>query len=373
MKQKKVIVMLLAGVVLFGSTLNAKKAKPKIELAILLDTSGSMEGLIEQAKTQLWKIVNELATAKRGGKIPELKVALYEYGKSSLPSSEGYMRMIVPLSTDLDRISEELFKLRTNGGSEYCGMVIGKAISELKWSPSSRDYKVIFIAGNEPFTQGRIDYKKTCREAISKGIIVNTIFCGNFQTGIRTNWKDGADLANGKYINIDHNKKIAYISAPQDKELIKLGKELNKTYVSYGITGSKMKARQKKQDKNAIAASPSVMVERSAAKASVQYRNESWDLVDAEGKGKVKLEKMKEEELPAEMKKMSISERKKYIKEKKQKREALIRKINRLKKERDKYVAKKRVESAGKDSLDSAIIKSIRDQAKKKKYKFDKK
>ena len=99
------------------------KKTPYVELVICLDTSGSMSGLIEQAKMQLWKIVNEMATAKRGKRSPLLEVALYEYGKSSIPASQGYIKMLVPLTTDLDRISEELFKLRTNGGSEYCGMV----------------------------------------------------------------------------------------------------------------------------------------------------------------------------------------------------------------------------------------------------------
>ena len=108
--------------------------KNLIQMAILLDTSNSMDGLIEQAKTQLWKIVNELALAKRNGETPNLEVALYEYGKDSLPAGEGYMRMIVPLTTDLDRVSEELFKLKTNGGSEYCGQVIQMAARGLKWT-----------------------------------------------------------------------------------------------------------------------------------------------------------------------------------------------------------------------------------------------
>ena len=152
--------------------------KPLIQMAILLDTSGSMSGLIEQAKTQLWSIVNEFAMAKRDGKVPVVQVALYEYGKSSLPAKENYLRMILPLTTDLDKVSAELFVLRTNGGDEYCGTVIKAATEGLKWSESNKDLKVIFIAGNEPFTQGKVDYRKSCKAAISKGIIVNTIHCG---------------------------------------------------------------------------------------------------------------------------------------------------------------------------------------------------
>ena len=136
--------------------------KPLVQMAILLDTSGSMSGLIDQARTELWAIVNEFIFAKRNGLEPELQVALYEYGKSSLPKKVGYIRQIVPFTTDLDKVSEELFALNTNGGQEYCGWVIKDATEQLQWSDSPDDLKVIFIAGNEPFTQGPVDYRDSC-------------------------------------------------------------------------------------------------------------------------------------------------------------------------------------------------------------------
>jgi len=379
MKVKKfkvlTVLMLVVGVLVFTMSTAAKKSqeKPLVQMAILLDTSGSMEGLIEQAKTQLWKIVNEMALAKKKGQSPRLEVALYEYGKSSIPASEGYLRMLVPLSVDLDRISEELFKLRTNGGSEYCGKVIRVAARDLQWTNSNNHLKVIFIAGNEPFTQGNVDYKAACKEAITKGIIVNTIFCGNYQQGINTKWKDGADLADGKYINIDHNQKVVHISTPQDKEIVALGKKLNQTYVAYGRNGFKKKERQSAQDANAASVSEAVMVQRSVAKASKQYNNTAWDLVDAEKEGKVNVEEMEKDALPAEMKNMTKKQRRQYIEKKKKEREEIQKKINKLRKERDKYVADKRKKMAGDQTLDSAIINAIKDQAKKKNYKFEKK
>ncbi len=344
-----------------------------IQMAILLDTSGSMEGLIEQAKTQLWKIVNEMATAKKNGKLPRLMVGLYEYGKSSIPASEGYLRMIVPLSEDLDRISEELFRLTTNGGDEYCGKVIQAATTGLSWSRSNNDYKVIFIAGNEPFTQGDIDYKISCKQAISKGIIVNTIFCGNFSEGIKTYWKDGADLADGRYMNIDQNQKIVHISAPQDKAIIDLGKKLNKTYIAYGKSGGEKKERQKEQDKNALAINNEVMVQRSVAKASPQYRNVGWDLVDAVKEGKLKVDDLKDEDLPEEMKRMDKREKKQYIDEMKKQREKIQNQISQLQKERDRYVSEKKKEISAEQTLDEALISAIKDQAAKKKFDFEKK
>jgi hypothetical protein len=343
---KKVLVLFVITVVVFITSAEAKKEskgkEPLVQMAILLDTSGSMEGLIEQAKTQLWKIVNQMALAKRKGKSPRLEVALYEYGKSTIPASEGYLRMIVPFSIDLDRISEELFKLRTNGGSEYCGKVIQSAYQELKWTGSNRELKMIFIAGNESFTQGHVNYKTACQESIKKGIMVNTIFCGNYNEGVRTFWKDGADLADGQYMNIDQNKKMVYISAPQDKEIIKLGGDLNKTYVAYGRGGGKLKERQKMQDKNALSVNEEVMVQRAATKSSKNYSNIAWDLVDAEKEGKIKLEELEEGELPAEMKKMDKKQRRAYLQKKKKERKKLQDKIKNLKKQRDKYVADKK-------------------------------
>jgi len=375
MKKKKMFLIMILGIFVLSSFSMARsgKEKPLIQMAILLDTSGSMEGLIEQAKTQLWKIVNEMALAKKNGKIPRLKVGLYEYGKSTIPSSEGYLRMIVPLSEDLDRISEELFKLRTNGGYEYCGQVIQAATDGLQWSKSNNDYKVIFIAGNETFTQGKVDYKISCKNAITKGIIVNTIFCGNLQQGIKTFWKAGADLADGKYMNIDHNRKIVHISAPQDKKIIELGKELNKTYLAYGKGGGKKKERQKRQDKNAMSVNKEVMVQRSVAKSSPQYSNTAWDVVDAVKEGKVKVEDMKEEDLPEEMKKMDKKERKVYVEKMQKKRDMIQKKINTLNKEREKYVREKRKKLSGEQTLDEALVKAIKEQAAKKKYKFEKK
>jgi len=149
--------------------------QPLVQMAILLDTSGSMSGLIDQARTELWAIVNEFIFASKDGRTPELQVALYEYGKSSLSAEQGYIREILPLTTDLDKVSEELFALNTNGGEEYCGWVIKEATRSLKWSDSPDDLKVIFIAGNEPFTQGPVDYRQACKAAISKNIVVNTI------------------------------------------------------------------------------------------------------------------------------------------------------------------------------------------------------
>jgi hypothetical protein len=346
--------------------------KNSIQLALLLDTSNSMDGLIDQAKSQLWKIVNELATTKKDGQAVDLFVALYEYGKDAIPSQEGHLRNIVPFTSDLDKISDELFKLQTNGGEEFCGKVILNALNNLQWKKSNDELKIIFIAGNEPFTQGDVDYKEACKKAVKNGIVVNTIFCGSYDEGVQTMWKDGADLSDGKYINIDQNAVIAQIDAPQDANIIKLGRELNKTYIAFGNYGREKKELQAEQDANSMSLSNEVMVERSVTKSGGQYKNSNWDLVDAKKDGSVKIEELKDEDLPDEMKKMSVQERKAYVDKMEKEREQIQNKINKLNDDRSKYVAKKMLENKNDNTLDAVMIKTIREQAKNKNYSFSK-
>ncbi len=346
--------------------------RARIQLAILLDTSGSMDGLIDQARSRLWKIVNELATARKNGQAPRLQVALFEYGQSSIPAAQGYLRRIVPLSEDLDRVSEELFKLRTNGGDEYCGQVIQKAVRDLEWSRGNGDLKMIVIAGNEPFTQGSADYRVSCREAISRGIVVNTIFCGSHLEGLQTSWKAGADLADGQYVAIDADNAPPPVSAPQDNEIARLSQEMNRTYIAFGHDGVNGLVRQKEQDKNAAAVSGEVMAQRAAAKAAPQYSNSAWDLVDAKRDGQVKLEEMSDADLPQEMKGMSTKERNEYVAAMQKKREALQKKIVILHAERERFVKEKMKSGASAGTLDEAIIRALRGQAVSKGFAFEK-
>ena len=345
--------------------------KPVIQMAILLDTSGSMSGLIDQARTELWAIVNEFIFARKNGKVPELQVALYEYGKSSLARKQGYIRRIVPLTTDLDKVSEELFALKTNGGSEYCGWVIKQAAEALQWSDSPDELKVIFIAGNEPFTQGPVDYQKACKQAASRGIIVNTIHCGPEQQGISGKWKEGALLADGEFMNINHNRRVVHIQAPQDNEISQLGTALNETYIPYGAQAEHARVRQAKQDKNAAAVAKEAMVQRAVTKSSVHYRNETWDMVDAIANDKLEFEQLKDEELPKEMQKMNTSERKAYVEQKSKHRSEIQEKIQQLNQQRKTYVAEQMQKNQEQhNTLGSAIILAIRRQALRLNFKF---
>ena len=346
-------------------------AEERIQMAILLDTSNSMDGLIGQAKAQLWKVVNELARAKRHGAHPVLEVALYEYGNDQLRDSDGYIRMVSNLTTDLDRISEELFKLTTDGGSEYCGMVIDRAVDGLSWSRTNDVLKVIYIAGNEPFTQGSFPYAVSCAKAIRKGIIVNTVFCGSFDEGVSTFWKDGADRADGRYMSIDQDEAVVNITTPFDKDIVILGDELNATYVGYGSKGEALKERQAAQDSNAASMGAEATVQRSVAKAQGAYSNSSWDLVDAVQNKAVTLGSLKDDDLPLEMRKMTLPQKEKYLQGLVARRTALQEKINTANEKRRVYVAEQMKNNAGAHSLDRAILTSVKDEAAKKGFTIE--
>jgi von Willebrand factor type A domain len=346
---------------------------PSVQIAILLDTSNSMDGLIGQAKTQLWNVVNEFVRAKKNGRPPAMQVALFEYGKNTLPSNEGFVRLILPLTDDLDRVSEELFALKTQGGDEYCGWVIRDAVNRLDWSPSGDVYKAIFIAGNEPFTQGSVDFHQSCRAAIKRGIMVNTIFCGANPAGVQTGWKDGAVLADGRYLSIDQNQKIVDIPTPHDAQIAKLGVELNKTYLPYGRMGQAGLARQSAQDTNACEVSASVLAARTVSKGNAVYCNDGWDLVDAIKNGKCNLEELKDEDLPDDLKKLDKAARKSKVDAAAKQREAIQAQILKLNKEREQFLVVERKKQLGSkaDTLDQAIVKTIRDQATRQNFKFE--
>jgi hypothetical protein len=342
---------------------------PLIQMAILLDHSGSMSGLLNQAREHLWKVVNEFATLRRDGKPPRLEVALYKYG-------EAGPEQLVVLTDDLDKVSEALFAIQIAGGDEYCGAVIQAATRELKWSPNERDMKCIFIAGNEPFTQGPVDYRQACQEAIKKGITVSTIHCGAEQEGIAGMWKDGALLADGTFLTIDQDRVVAAIDAPQDKEITQLNEKLNTTYIAFGNETMRQKAAENQvaQDNNAAGLNNAALASRVLTKAGANYHC-AWDLVDACKRGTIKIEDVKKEDLPKELQKLTKDELKAHVAKKEAERVKIQEQIKELSAERDAYVAKERQKLAAanpNDTLDAALIDSVQTQAKRQGYTVEK-
>jgi len=348
----------------------------KIQLAILLDTSNSMDGLINQARTQLWKIVSDLATAKHHGKSPRLEVALYEYGNNALDRESGYIRRVSHLSEDLDKLSEQLFSLKTNGGNEYCGWVIQVATQELKWSESDKDLKIIFIAGNEPFTQGKVDFKQACRAALKQGITINTIFCGRRAEGVSTGWEEGAKLSDGSFTSIDQDRAVATVKTPYDAKLQELSAKINQTYVAYGAAEKRQGfyTRQLNADRAASRSAPAAAAARATVKGSNLYRATESDLVDAIAAGKANLKTIRNEDLPAEVRKLDEKGRAEYIAKKAAERKQIQAEIGKLSSQRATYLAEQERKNAAKgnqpETFDSAVYKILRKQAQDKGFEF---
>lgn len=347
-------------------TSKEKPSKQFIKVALLLDTSNSMDGLIDQAKAQLWEIVNELSYAKCGTNRPNLQIALYEYGNDNLNAEEGYIRQVLAFTSDLDDISKQLFSLTTNGGNEFCGQVIQTSLNQLTWGNNPDDLKLVFIAGNEPFSQGKINYQDATTLANTKDVTVNTIFCGDYNQGISSYWKDGADKGRGNYMAINHNHATTYVASPYDDKILQLNQKLNQTYVAYGSYGKEKMAVQAEQDDNAQGYSAANAVSRTVSKSSHLYKNDSWDLVDAEEQKSFNYDDLKDADLPQELKGKSKAEIKNYIIKKRNERKIIQEEIQQLNEKRRQYVMTQQKDDA--NGLESAMIQAIKTQAKDKNY-----
>ncbi len=336
-------------------------SEQSIKVAFLLDTSGSMNGLIEQAKSQLWQILNQLATATtENGQWPQIEIGLYEYGKSG---TKNEIKKLSDFTKDMDAISEKLFALTTSGGTENCGEVIMTSLEELTWGDDKKDLKLIFIAGNEPFTQGPINYVTAVKKAKYRDIYVNTIFCGDWDKGVESHWSRGAELGAGEYMNIDHNTATAYTPTPQDKKITKLNAKLNSTYVPYGKYGKEKARNQKLQDQNANTYSASNAAERAIFKSSVNYKADDWDLVDAYKKDPSILDNISD--LPDAYQGMSKDELVAQIKMMSDERAKVAAEIRQHHVNRMKYLRKNQNNDK---NLSNSIRKSLEKQAKRKGY-----
>lgn len=351
----------------------ASKKEHPIDLVICLDTSSSMNGLIDSAKQKIWDIVNELATAKPR---PHLRVGLYAYGSPSFGSASGFVHKQVDLTDDLDKVFTELSSLSTNGGDEYCARVISTATSEQPWNKDKKTLKIIVDAGNEPATQDpRINVFDAARAAASQGIIVNMIFCGSPSNPQSSDWRKVATMSDGQFAAIDQNNGTVVTSTPFDQKLAELSGSINNTYIAYGREGQYGQQKQMEADYLSQSLGASNFASRAVAKIGGQYRNSSWDLVDASKEQNFDLSKCKKEELPLQMQKMSTDERKAYLNKKVNERAGIQKQIAALSAQRTSYIQEE-LKKSGKSTdkaFDNAMLSALRQQAQRNGFTFDSK
>lgn len=348
----------------------APPRNPIVEVAICLDTSGSMDGLIEAAKQKLWGIVNEFVFAEPQ---PKLRVALYTYGNDGHNPETGWVQLETGLTEDLDMVSKILFEQTTNGGTELVGRVVMAATGQLDWSAEPGALKLIVVAGNESADQDQsVRYADASKAAITCDIMVNAIYCGPLTHADATAWQQVARLADGQFASIDHDNGTLVMETPFDVQLSTLSTQLNGTYLAFGENGAWFGANQVAQDSNAAGLNNEAAATRAFCKANGLYNCASWDLVDALKVGNVVLAEVKEEHLPEEMRPMDLVQRQAHVEKMGGERAKLQEEVNRLAAQRQAFVQaemKKQSLDASK-SFDQAFRAAVRSQAQAKGYRF---
>jgi hypothetical protein len=355
---------ILAGILMLtlGSLAAAQEQeRPTIDVVFCIDCSGSMGGVINTAKIKVWAIVNEMARVKPA---PVLRIGLIGYG-----NGEGPFRTF-DLTDDLDTVYKDLMTFKDEGwGSEFVGLAIDRATKDLKWTQGEKVLRIIYVVGNETARQGPIDYNVSAPAAINKGIIVNAIYCGKTQYATATpTWREIAKLADGQYMEISGDGGLIAVNTPYDDQLAKLNVQLNGTYLGYGGRGAAGVANQLAQDSNAISLGGAVLADRTVAKSQAMYRNASWDLCDACAEPNFDLSKIKEEDLPEEVRKIEPAKRLEYIQAKAKERADIQKQIQELSQKREAIVKEeiKKQGLAADQALDEQVKRSITDQARKR-------
>lgn len=379
-RMNKISASLLLCVLLGTSVADSVLANPnsegtehsrKVDVVIALDVSGSMSGLIASAKQRLWDIVNELGRAQPQ---PQLRISIVSYGNPEYGADTGFVRIDLPFTSDLDAVNQTLFGFSTNGGDEYVARVVSTSVSQLAWSTEQDALRILFVAGNEAATQDPlISVRQATQLANARGIVVNTIYCGNANDSLAAGWREVASMTNGLYASIDQNSAaVANIATPMDEKLNALNQALNDTYIAYGEAGERYRENQLDQDRNAGAMSSSAAASRVVTKAGKLYDSSKWDLVDAVNSGKA-LEEIEVENLPVPMQAMDNEEREAFVKEQAGKREALQAEIRELGNDRRAFIENERKKQAGSapKGLDEVIQKGLKSLAEAKGFTFE--
>lgn len=343
---------------------------PQIEVVFVLDTTGSMDGLIAAAKEKIWSIASTMASAQTA---PEIKMGLVAYRDRG----DAYVTQTIPLSSDLDSMYAKLMDFQADGGGdgpESVNQALHDAVNNIAWSQNPNTYKVVFLVGDAPphmDYQDDVKYPVTLALAKQKGIIINTIQCGQ-DISATADWRQIADLGQGNYFQVEQSGNAVAIATPFDKKLTELSNKLDKTRLYYGNDEEKSKLASKMAatDKLHKEASTESQARRAtfntsaSGKANLLGENE---LVDAVTSGKVKLSSLPKKSLPESLQAMSPAAQEELVGKTKKERSALETEIKKLADNRNDYLRQKVLADGGKkDSLDAKLYGAIRNQAKDK-------
>lgn len=329
-----------------------------VQIALLLDTSSSMDGLIAQARTQLWEIVAEMQVGDND-ESRNVSVALYQYGNNRLSSQSGFIERLSELTSDLDTVSVKLHALTTSGGQEHAPEAILRATQELEWSEEDQVVRVIVIAGNEGFAQGPVALEEAIQAAQQRGIKVVPIFCANggtTSTGL-SSWKRAATVAGTPLETIDPDQVVAKVETPYDAEIVAKYRELEATRIPYGSAPVRERVAQIKGSANSLAAAAPMGAQADRAVAQARQKVD-YDLLSKEGE--VDYSSLRKDALPESLQGKSQQEVRQEIEALKAKRRSVESEIQELAAKREAHLQSSIPASKGSShSLGSSVRKSL--------------
>ena len=343
-------------------------ARPSVEVCFVLDTTGSMGGLIAGAKEKIWSIANDLTNADPS---PRLKIGLVAYRDRG----DDYIIRNFSLTDDLDSVYENLMGFQAAGGGdgpESVNQALDDAVNNIKWSPGKDTLKIIFLVGDFPphmDYKDDIKYPDTCKAAVRKEIIINTVQCGN-PSPTPLIWKEIAHLSEGSYAAIEQGGGMAAIATPVDAGIAELTREINTTVIAFGNEEEQSIARKKLSYANGSS------VATNAARQAYFSKNLSGraisgneDLVTEVAEGNILLNKIQAEDLPEKYRKLSKFELAAAVKEQQEKRKKLQSRMNKLVSERNAWLKKameKRKADNKDNGFDAKIRRAVKEQGEKK-------
>ncbi len=339
----------------------------RIEVVFILDTTSSMSGLIQAAKEKIWSIATTMASARQN---PDIKMGLVAFRDRG----DAYVTKVFDLSDDLDSIYVSLMSFTAQGGGdgpESVNQALYDAVHNISWSNDSNVYKVAFLVGDAPphmDYRNDVKYPVTLRVAASKGIVINTIQSGqNMST--KPAWEEIAMLGLGEYFQVENSGNAVAVATPFDEKLSALAAKLEDTRLFYGNEDEK-KAQKIKLDANAKLRkelSSTALARRDTYNATVSGKRNllgKGELVDAITSGRVALEEIDQQDLPASLQAMAPGEQIEVINEQARRRDKLKQEIHALSASRSDFINRKlAAEGGAEDSLDEKIYRAVKHQA----------
>jgi len=341
----------------------ASPEKPRVEVAFVLDSTGSMGGLIEGAKQKIWSIANGIVARRPA---PEVRIGLITYRDRG----DEYVTRFHDLTEDIDAVFGRLQSFRADGGGddeESVNQALYEAVHRMSWSQDRGVLKLVFLVGDYPphmDYRGEMRYPDICREAVARDLVVNTVQCGDVPETTRV-WMQIARLAEGAYAALEQDGNMQAIATPYDEEIARLSVEVSRTVVAWGARERRAEAEAK--TRAAAAAPASVAADRAAFNLASGGKaiQGSGDLVEDVVSGEVDLARLPAEELPEELRGLSLLEQRRYLAARRSRREELNRSLAELALARNAFLEQAQKRLPG-DSFDQKVAEIIRLQLERK-------